>query len=109
MLQAAFPDCRFLDFLPFSEDGFSPTEVDVGECDVVQALMVAAAILVLDKCFDFPFKVTGQVIMFQQDPVLHRLMPALDLTLGLWMEQGSTNIIHVFFFKSVGQITRDIG
>ncbi len=49
MLQAAFLDCQFLDLFPFSENGFSPVEVDVGRRDVVQALMVAVVVVVLDK------------------------------------------------------------
>ena len=63
VLQAAFLDCQFLDFLPFSEDSFSPAEVDVGRCDVVQALMIAAMVAVIDKCFDLPFQITRQVIV----------------------------------------------
>ncbi|MGB5560141.1 MAG: hypothetical protein WBN04_19275, partial [Paracoccaceae bacterium] len=36
MLQAALVDCQFLDLLPFSEDGFVATEVDVSGCDVAR-------------------------------------------------------------------------
>ena len=42
-------------------------------------------IVVLDEGLDVSFEVTGQVIVFQQDPVLQGLMPALDLALGLGM------------------------
>ena len=52
MLQASFLDCQFLDLLPVSEDGFSPAEVDVGRCDVVQAFVVTAVVVVLRKFDD---------------------------------------------------------
>lgn len=38
MLQAAVSDCLFFDFFPFSQNGFVSSEVDVGRCDVVEAL-----------------------------------------------------------------------
>ncbi len=79
VLQAAFVECQFLDFLPFSENGFSPVEVDVGWCHIVPALVVAVIVVVFDKCFDLPLQIAGQKIMLQQNPVLHGLMPALYL------------------------------
>ena len=75
MLQAAFSDCQFLNLLPFSDDGFAPSEVDVGGCDVVQALVVSFVVVVIDKGPDLEFEITGQVIVFQKHPVLHGLMP----------------------------------
>ena len=97
MLQASFLDCQFLDLLPFSEDGFSPTEVNIGRRDVVQALVVAVVVVVLDEGFDLPFQIAGQVVVLQHEEgqgkapvgrfprrtVLHGLMPALDFALGL--------------------------
>ena len=48
-------------FDPFSSfDGFSPSEVGVGGRDVVQALMVALVIIVLDERFDLMFEVSRQ-------------------------------------------------
>ena len=45
--------------------------------------MVAVVIVVIDEGADLALKIIGQVIVFQQNPVLHRLMPAFDLALGL--------------------------
>ena len=45
MLQAAASDCQVLDLLAFSEDGFVPSEVDVGGCDFVQALVVSLVVV----------------------------------------------------------------
>ena len=56
MLQAALLDCPFLDLFPFSENGFVTSEVDVRGCDVVDALVVALMIVMIDKGFE----ITGQ-------------------------------------------------
>ena len=83
MVQAAVLDGQFLDlFRPFDNGGVPP-EVGVGWCDVIDALVVAEFIVVIDEDADLVFKVTRQEIVFQQDLVLEGLMPALDLTLGL--------------------------
>ena len=56
MLQAALSDCLFLDFFPFSDNGFIAAKVDVGGCDVVDALVVALMIVMIDKGLE----ITGQ-------------------------------------------------
>lgn len=47
--------------------------------------MVALVIVVFDEAPDLRFEIGRQVIVFQQYPVLERLMPTLDLALGLRM------------------------
>ncbi len=47
--------------------------------------MVAVGVVVLVEAPDLRFVITGQVIVLQQYPVLERLMPTLDLALGLGM------------------------
>lgn len=59
------------DALPSFENGRSSTEVDVGRREVVQALVVSAAVIILDELADALFELTWQVIVFQQDPVFH--------------------------------------
>ena len=86
MLQAALLDCPFLYLFPFSENGFVAPEVDVCRCDVVQALVVTLIVVILDERADLAFKITGEGLVLQQNPVLHGLMPAFDLALGLRME-----------------------
>ena len=46
-------------FDPFSliQNGFIPAEVDIGRCDVVQALVVALVIVVIDEGFDLGFEI----------------------------------------------------
>ena len=41
--------------------------------------MISVVMIVLDEAFDLSFEIAGQVVIFEQDPVLQRLMPALDL------------------------------
>ena len=59
MLQAALSDRLFLDLFPFSENGFIAAKVDVGGCDVVQALVVSLVVVVFDKAADLTFQVAG--------------------------------------------------
>jgi len=104
MLQAAALDCQFLDLVSFSDDGFVPPKVDVYRCDVAQALKVSFVIVVIDESSDLTFKIAGQIVVFQQNPVLHGLMPALGLALGLRVERRSTNVIHFLIFQPLGKV-----
>ena len=51
--------------------------------------MIALVIVVLDEGLDLLFEITGQEVVLQQRAVLERLVPALDLALGLRMEGSS--------------------
>ena len=108
MLQAAVLDCRFLDPFPFSDDSFVPAEVDVRRRNVAQTFMVTLGVIILDEGSDLTFKITWQIIIFQQDAVFHSLMPAFDLALGLGMERRTAHMIHFLFFQPIGQFARYI-
>jgi len=54
--------------------------------------MVTPVIVVLDEARDLGFEITGQVVVLEQNAVLERLVPALDLALGLRMAQGAANM-----------------
>ena len=99
MLQAAFLDCLFLDFLPFSDDGLIATEVNIGRRYVVEALVVSLVVIVRHEGGDLAFEITGQVIVFQQYSVLHGLMPAFNFALGLRVEWCAANMIHFVIFQ----------
>ena len=47
--------------------------------------MVSPLVVVADEVFDLPLEITGQIVVLEQDAVLERLMPALDLGLRLRM------------------------
>ena len=58
-------------------------KIDVGRGQVLQALVGAAVVVVLDEGPDLRLEVAGQVVVLEQDAVLQRPVPALDLALGL--------------------------
>jgi hypothetical protein len=66
-------------FDPFSfhHDGLSASEADVS----VRLLRLSAVVVVIDEGVDLGFQVARQIIVFKQDAVFERLVPALDLAL----------------------------
>ena len=108
MLQAAVSDCLFLDLLPLSQDCFVAPEVDVSRRDVVQALVVALVVVIVDEGPDLAFEIAGQIEILQQNPVLHRLVSALNLTLGLRMEWRTADMRHFLIFQPFRQVARDV-
>ena len=76
------------DGLPFDsfslfQNGLAAPEVDISRGEILQALVIAVMVVMLDKGIDLSPKITGQVVVFQQDTVLQGLVPALDLSLSL--------------------------
>src|SRR3984893_3225433 len=80
--QAGIGDCLSFDPFPFDQNGLAPPEVDVGWRQIADALVIAQVIVVSDEGLDLSFEIPRQVIVLEQDTVLERLMPALDLSLG---------------------------
>src|SRR6476469_3230330 len=109
MLQASLVDGLALDPFAFGEDSLAASEVDVGGRQVVDALVVAGMVVVLDEGRDLPFEVAGQIVVFEQDAVLESLMPALDLALGLGMIGRAANVLHALAVEPDGEISRDVG
>ena len=58
--------------------------------------MIAVMVVVLDEGGDLGFEIAGQVVMLEQDAVLERLTPALDLALGLWVIRGAPRTCSMF-------------
>src|SRR4051794_3010143 len=83
MKQAALFDGFAFDPFPFQHDDVAAPKVDVGGSEIADAFVVAAMVVVLDERRDFPPEITRQEVVFQQDAVLQRLVPAFDLFLGL--------------------------
>ena len=46
----------------------------------------------INEGVDLGLEIAWQVVVLEQDAVLQRLMPALDLALGLGMEGSATNV-----------------
>ena len=87
-------DSQFLDPFPPFNDGGVTAEVGIGGGDVAEALVVAVVVIMVDESADLAFKVSGQIIVFQMNAVFQRLVPTLDLALGLRMIGGSTDMLH---------------
>ncbi len=94
MLQPAFSDCLCFDLLSHFQDICAAAVVDIGGGQVVQAFVVAMVVVVIDEGADLAFQVAGQEVVFQENPVLHRLVPAFDLALGLRMVRRTANMVH---------------
>ena len=94
MLQAPIFECLSLD--PFSsfDDGRCPAEVGIGGRHIVDALVVALVVVMLDERFDLLFEIAGQEVVFQQHAVLQGLVPAFDLALRLRMEGSAAHMAH---------------
>ena len=85
VIQATVSGCQFFDhFSPF-DDGCVAPEVNVCRRDIGEALVVAMVVVMIAEGADLHFQISGQIVVFEQDPVLERLMPALDLALRLRM------------------------
>ena len=108
MLQAPMFERLSLD--PFSsfDDGRCPAEVCVGGCDVVEALVVALVVVMLDEGLDLLFEIARQEVILQQHTVFERLMPALDLALGLWVEGCAAHVAHLVGLDVFGQFASDV-
>jgi hypothetical protein len=72
MLQATVCDCLSFDPFAFEEDGVGVPEVDVSRGKIVEALVIAGMVVMLDEGRDLAFEIAGQVIMLEQDAVLER-------------------------------------
>ena len=122
MLQAAVLDCQFLDFFPLSDDGFVAPKIDVGGCDVVQALVVALVVVVIDEGPDLMFEIARQIVVFGGEPGSSWFDASArcaglrgptgatvpSTALGLRMERRTPNVVHLVIFQPFGQITGDV-
>src|SRR5690349_20730748 len=106
--QASLLDGAVLDALSFELDGLRSAEVDIGGCHVAQAFVVAAVVVMLNEGLDLCFEVTGKIVVLEQDAVLQRLMPALDLALGLRMTWRAAKMLDLPLVEPLGETCCDI-
>lgn len=76
-------DCLLLDPFSASDDCLCSPEVGVGRRDVSKCLVVAMMVVMLNEGFDLAFQVARQEVVFEQDAIFERLVPAFDLALAL--------------------------
>ncbi len=108
VLQAPMFDGLSLDPFTLFDDGWCPAEVGVGGRHIVQALVVALVVVVLDEGLDLRFEITGQEVVLQQDAVFQGLVPALDLALGLGMHRSAAHMAHLVGLDVFRQFTGDV-
>lgn len=99
MLQAAAFDGFAFDPFSLHQDGVATSEVDVGRGQIVDALVITAMIVMLDEGGDLRLEVFREVIVLEQDAVLQRLVPALDLALCLGMSRSAVNLLDGSLFQ----------
>ena len=108
MAQAPLEHGFSFDLLSLFQYPLIAPEVDIGGRQVSEALVVALVVVMVDECGDLPFQVARQEVMFEQDAVLHGLVPALDLALGLGMVGRAADMLHALFLDVIGQVSRDV-
>ena len=99
VVQAALSDGFSFDPFTFEQDCLAAPEVDVGRSEIVEALVVSPMIVMLDESRDLGFEVLLEEVVFQQDAVLQRLVPALDLALRLGVAGSPVNLIDLVFVR----------
>jgi hypothetical protein len=101
-------DGLLFDPFSFQQDGVAASEVGVGRGEIGDALVVSQMIVVGDEGADLGFKIAGQIVVLQQDAVLERLMPALDLALCHRMIGSTPDMGHLPVVEPLGQVGRDV-
>jgi hypothetical protein len=109
VLQASILDCEAFDPFSFPQDFWRTSEVDIGWCEIVQAFVVTAVIIVVDEAADFGLKLAWKIVVFQRDAVLQRLMPALDFALCLWMAECAADMRDFVIAELFCEIALDVG
>ena len=70
--------------------------------------MIAGMVVMRHEGGDLAFEIAGLVVLLKQDAVLERLMPALDLALGLRVIRGAADVLHFLLIQPLGEILRDV-
>jgi hypothetical protein len=92
------------DVFPPFKNGRSSAKVDVGRCQVVQALVVSAIVVVLDKLADALFELTWQIVVLLQNAVFHRSMISLDLALCHRMIRPTAGVADAVVIEPVAKL-----
>ena len=100
------PGLDSLLFDPFSlfQDGLSPSEVDIGRGQIIDALVIAVGVVVIHEGFNAGLKISGEEVVFQQDAVV----PPFNLALGLGVIRCAPDMAHALVLQPISQITGDV-
>ncbi|SFK87963.1 hypothetical protein SAMN05444581_1387 [Methylocapsa palsarum] len=108
MLQATIGDGLAFDSFAFEENALGAPEVDVSRREIAEALVIAGMIVMLDEGGDLLFEIAWQVVMFKQDAILERLMPAFDLALCLRVVGRAPDMLYFLFLQPFRKIAGDV-
>lgn len=108
VVQAALLDRVSFDPFAFEQDGLAASEVDVGRGEIVEALVVSTMIVVFDEGRDLGFEVLLEEVVFEQDAVLQRLVPAFDLTLCFRMARSAVDLGDLVCLQPFTEIRGDV-
>lgn len=70
--------------------------------------MITPVIVIVHEGIDVGLEVARQIVVLQQHPVLHRLMPALNLALRHRMVRPTSGVCHLLVFEPVSQLVGDV-
>ena len=100
------PGLDSLSFDPFSlfQDGLSPSEVDIGSGQIIDALVIAVVVVVIHEGFNAGLKISGEEVVFQQNAVV----PSFNLALRLGVIRCAPDMAHALVLQPISQITGDV-
>src|SRR5271168_651579 len=100
----------------FPSDGIPPfkyaltaTAVDIGRGEVMKALVVTPGVVAINELGVARFQLTGQVVVLEQDLVLHGAVVALDLALGHRVIGLASGVRHAMFSEPRSELSGNVG
>jgi hypothetical protein len=109
MQQASWRDGFRLDVFPPCQDPLGTTEVDIGRGQIVETLVVTPQVVVSDELGEALFELTWQVVVLEQDLVLHGAVVALDLALGHRVTRLAVGVRHSMHREPGTELGGEIG
>ena len=106
--QASVLDSLLFYFFALQENCLPPSEVYVGWREVLQALVISLVIIIGDEGLDLIFKIARKKVIFEEDTVLQGLMPALNLSLCLWVAGCAMDVFDLLFIQPFCEIAGNI-
>ena len=108
MRHASCMECGFFDPSSVFEDVLVAPEEHIGRCHIAEALVISGVVVGVHKGLDLGLQITGEIVVFQQHPVLQSLMPPFDLSLGLRVVGRTSDVFDAPVTEPFGQISCDI-
>ncbi len=85
MKKASVLDGLSFYFLALQKTRLPSAEVNVCWRKVLKAIVVSPVAIIVDEVIDLVFEIARKEVVFREGAVLEALVPALDLSLCLWM------------------------